>query len=322
MSGAEETTGVAQGSAGSGTPKRSVAPDWIAVDWGGSHLRAWAMAGETELAERHSDDGIGRTPRERLPEALARLIGPWLDGGTLSVLACGMVGARQGWTEAAYRAVPCAPVGGSPAEATDPEGRFALTIVPGLSQAAPPDVMRGEETQIAGFLRLNPGFDGVLCLPGTHSKWAHVSAGEVVSFRTFMTGELFALLAGQSVLRHTLAGEGWDETAFADGVSATLSRPERLASDLFALRAEALLSDLPAAEGRSRLSGLLIGAELAAARPYWLGQAVAVVGADALGRAYVAALAAQGLSAVQAEAGAMTRAGLIAARHLAGRRAA
>ena len=58
--------------------------------------------------------------------------------------------------------------------------------------------MRGEETQIAGFLALNPKFDGVICLPGTHTKWVHISAGEIVSFRTFMTGEMFALLSQQS----------------------------------------------------------------------------------------------------------------------------
>ena len=70
-------------------------------------------------------------------------------------------------------------------------------VVPGVAQyGESPNVMRGEETQIAGFLSLNPGFDGVICLPGTHTKWAQVSAGEVVSLRSFMTGELFALLSG------------------------------------------------------------------------------------------------------------------------------
>jgi hypothetical protein len=76
--------------------------------------------------------------------------------------------------------------------------------------------MRGEETQIAGFLAQNPGFDGVLCLPGTHTKWVHISAGEVVSFRSFMTGELFATVGPHSVLRHSV-GEGWDDAAFGRG---------------------------------------------------------------------------------------------------------
>ncbi len=104
-----------------------------------------------------------------------------------------------------------------------------------------------------------PGFDGVLCLPGTHSKWVHLSAGEVVSFQTFMTGEMFALLSEQSVLRHGMAGEGWDEAAFDEGVSDALSRPERIGARLFALRAEGLMSGLVPAAARARLSGLLIG---------------------------------------------------------------
>ena len=77
--------------------------------------------------------------------------------------------------------------------------------------------MRGEETQIAGLVAAEPGFDGVACLPGTHTKWAHVSAGEVVSFASYMTGEIFALLAGQSVLRKTLATDGWSDAGLPRG---------------------------------------------------------------------------------------------------------
>ena len=177
---------------------------------------------------------------------------------------------------------------------------------------SPADVMRGEETQIAGFLARNPGFDGVICLPGTHTKWAHVSAGEIVSFRTAMTGEMFALLSAHSVLRHSM-GQGWDAEAFATGVDQTLSRPESLAASLFSLRAEGLLADLPGDAARARLSGLLIGAELAAMRPYWLGQAVALVGAEALSAAYATALKAQGVPTQMADAEDMTLAGLTAA---------
>ena len=67
--------------------------------------------------------------------------------------------------------------------------------------------MRGEETQVAGFLALNEGWDGTLCLPGSHTKWVAVSAGEVTGFRTFMTGELFAAATGHTVLRHSV-GDG------------------------------------------------------------------------------------------------------------------
>ncbi|MFC3088179.1 2-dehydro-3-deoxygalactonokinase [Tabrizicola soli] len=288
-------------------------PAWIAVDWGTSNLRAWAMAADgCVLAETGSDEGMGRlTPGEFEP-ALLRLISPWLEGRP-PVVACGMVGARQGWREAPYRKVPCAPLDPAAmilAPTTDP--RLHVSIAPGLMQARPADVMRGEETQIAGALRLMPDYDGVICLPGTHSKWAHVSAGEVVSFQTFMTGEIFALLSEASVLRHGMQGGGWDEEAFDSSVSDALSRPERLAARLFSLRAEGLVAELAPGTARARLSGLLIGAELAAARPYWLGQRVTLIGSAALAAAYARALAVQGVEAAHLAAADCTLAGLAA----------
>ncbi|MEO0743952.1 MAG: 2-dehydro-3-deoxygalactonokinase, partial [Pseudomonadota bacterium] len=152
---------------------------WIAVDWGTSHLRAWLMARDGAVLDRRSsDDGMGGLARDGFAPALHALVG---DALPAPVLACGMVGSRQGWAEAPYAAVPCAP----------PTIHAAVTvpgadvrILPGVKQDSPADVMRGEETQIAGFLARTPGFDGVICLPGTHTKWAHISAGEIVSFRT------------------------------------------------------------------------------------------------------------------------------------------
>ncbi|MCP1169978.1 2-dehydro-3-deoxygalactonokinase [Limimaricola litoreus] len=286
-------------------------PDWIALDWGTTHLRAWAMsASGTVLDERVSDRGMGRLDPDEFEPVLREACADWLGEGGVPMIACGMVGARQGWAEAAYAPVPCPPL--SPALTAVP-GRLDAWIIPGLSQSDPADVMRGEETQIAGFLALNPGWDGVLCLPGSHSKWAHVSAGEVVSFRSFMTGELFAALSAHTVLRHSIPAEGWDEAAFDAGVAETLSRPERLAAALFTIRAADILHGQDGAQARSRLSGLLIGAELAAAKPYWLGQQIGVIGAGGLASLYVRALGAQGAPATQANATAATLAGLTAA---------
>lgn len=288
---------------------------WIAVDWGTSNLRAWKMGAEGVLAQGESDKGMGKLKPAEFEAALLEVIAPWLDRPTL-VLACGMVGAKQGWHEAKYRAVPCTP--------TDPAGlirvettdrRLDVRIAPGLSQDRPADVMRGEETQLAGALALHPGFDGVFCLPGTHSKWVQVSAGEVVSFQTFMTGELFALLSTQSVLRHSMpatGADGWDEAAFDAGLSDALSRPDRIAARLFTLRAEGLLHGLTGAEARARLSGLLIGVELAGAKPYWLGQKVKLIGAEKLSASYARALSTQGLQSERLDATACTLAGLSA----------
>lgn len=290
------------------------AADWIAVDWGTSNLRAWAMGPDGPLAEAASAEGMGSLAPDAFEPALLRLIAPWLAGRPVPVIACGMVGSRQGWHEAPYRAVPCAPVAAdSLMPVPTDDARLRVSIVPGLKQTRPADVMRGEETQIAGALHVLPGFDGVFCLPGTHSKWVHVSAAEVVSFQTFMTGELFAFLAQASVLRHGIAAEGWDDTAFDMAVSEAMARPERLAARLFSLRAEALVATLPPQAARARLSGLLIGAEIAAAKPYWLGQDVVIIGAPALAEPYARALVAQGLVPRRLDAAACTLAGLTSA---------
>ena len=284
---------------------------WIAVDWGTSKLRAWAMDGRQAGEERVSDDGMGKLAPAEFEGALLRLIGPWLTAGVTPVMACGMVGAKQGWQEAPYRTLPCVPGDGFATMAvTTKDKRIAVRIAPGLRQDRPADVMRGEETQIAGALALLPGFDGVICLPGTHAKWVQISAGEVISFQTFMTGEIFALLSQNSVLRHGMASTDWDEVAFEEGVSVTLGQPALLSARLFSLRAEGLLHGMTPAQARSRLSGLLIGAELAASKPYWLGQRVVLVGAKSLQMNYARALAAQGLQAEALDAAACSLAGL------------
>ena len=288
--------------------------DWIAVDWGTSNVRAWAMRGDAAVAEAGSDKGMGGLAADQVEAALQELIEPWLGAGRMTVVACGMVGARQGWIEAPYLSVPCAPVGGRVARPEVSDPRLDVVILPGLSQAEPADVMRGEETQIAGLLADAPDFDGILCLPGTHTKWVQLSAGEVVSFRTLMTGELFGLFSKQSVLRHAM-DDDWDADAFADAVRDGMGHPQALASRFFSLRAESLLGTPPAGSAKARLSGFLIGAELAAARPYWLGQRVALLGDAKLERLYATALEAEGVLPETADVARATLAGLTAAHN-------
>lgn len=286
---------------------------WIAVDWGTSSLRAWAVDTEgQETLVGVSDRGMGSLAREEFEPTLLALIEPHLGDDTTKVVACGMVGAKQGWVEAPYATTPCAPQAGV-IKVADTDPRIDVNIISGVSQAKPADVMRGEETQIAGFLRLNPEWDGIICLPGTHTKWVHISAGEIVSFQTFMTGEMFALLSTQSVLKHSVTSDGWDQEAFNQGVDDALSRPEAMAARLFSLRASSLLDGMSNDTGKSRLSGLLIGAELAASRPYWLGQDIALIGADTITDGYADALIAQGCPVMRTDAEHMTLAGLKAA---------
>ncbi len=289
--------------------------EWIGVDWGTSHLRVWGLAGSRVLHHAASEQGMGQLDRAGFEPALLALVADWLpDGQVTPAIICGMAGSRQGWVEAPYRAIPCTPLGGAIAQAPCRDLRLTVHVVPGLKQTQPADVIRGEETQIAGFLSRNPGWDGVVCLPGTHSKWAHVSAGEVVSFQTFLTGEIFALLSEQSVLRHSISG--WDDTGFTEGAAQGMERPERLLARLFSVRAEGLLEGRDPAYARARLSGLLIGAELAAAKPYWLGQRVAIIGSESLAKHYAQALGTLSVPVTHHDATEMTLAGLAAARAL------
>ncbi len=287
--------------------------DWIAVDWGTSNLRAWAMRGLQVMAEAASPQGMAVLAPDQFEDALLALVGDWPGKG--NVIACGMVGARQGWAEAAYVMAPCPTQPGALTQAPTRTPGLRVRIIPGVAQDDPPDVMRGEETQVAGFLHLNPGWDGTLCLPGTHTKWVQLSAGEIVSFRTFMSGEMFAALSAHTVLRHSLAGDDTDDEAlaFAAAVRDGMDAPAQLAHRLFSIRAEGLLHGLSPAQARERLSGLLIGAELQAARGWWLGADVAIVGTGALARRYRTALADQGVQAGVAASDTVTLAGLIAA---------
>ena len=105
-----------------------------------------------------------------------------------------------------------------------------------------------------------------------------------------MTGEIFALLSGQSVLRHSTDSEDWDDDAFAAAVADGLKQPQDLAASLFGIRADSLLHGLGTAPARARLSGLLVGVELAAAQPFWKDRRVELVGEARLCHLYRYAL--------------------------------
>jgi 2-dehydro-3-deoxygalactonokinase len=288
--------------------------DWIAVDWGTSNLRVWGFDQDGEIAgEASSDKGMAKLDRAGFEPALLELIDGWLapDRQT-SVIACGMVGARQGWVEVPYRQAPCKPVFfdvvGRP-DTRDP--RLNVMILAGIKQVAPaPDVIRGEETQIAGVLLDDATFEGVLCLPGTHTKWVRISTGDIVDFRTFMTGEMFNLLSVHSVLRHSLGTAGWDAREFACSVETMAKDSAALAAGLFSVRAGTLVSGLDPAAAGARLSGLLIGAELAGAKDYWFNQNVTIVGNGPQSELYAEGLRTLGQSPRIIDASHVTLAGL------------
>jgi 2-dehydro-3-deoxygalactonokinase len=297
-----------------------VRTEWVAVDWGTSNVRAWGIAADgSHSLLGQSDKGMGKIARADYPAVLAELIGETAAPGTPTII-CGMAGARQGWLEAPYLETP-ADLNALFRGAVHPEGSaFAPSILPGICQRTPghEDVMRGEETQLLGLLRLNPGFEGTVILPGTHSKWVEIQGGRVVRFQTAMTGELYEILSQHSVLRHSFAAGAIDgpeiEDGIAEGMRAGLESPALATSLFFRTRAAALLNGKGADWCSGYLSGLLVGTEIGGHRD-WLGtQPVPLIGSARFGRLYGAALKLAGAVGEPLDAAEATIAGLMQAR--------
>lgn len=294
------------------SPSRGASAAFVVVDWGTSSFRGWLMSADgAVLAESRGGEGmlqcVGTGFAPALRDHLGRLGAP----AEAPVLICGMAGARQGWVEAPYIKVPTR-LDALHEGAIRVDASGDIRILPGIAQARAdqPDVMRGEETQLLGVTE--PDFTGLACIPGTHSKWIRIEDGRVVEFSTYMTGELFSLIGQHSILAHAIDGSApADSEAFRAGLSTALAEPTALTASLFRLRAAQLLGFEQRADGAARLSGLLIGTELAdAARRHGSPRSVRLIGAGALGQLYAAALGTQGLDVTTVDAERASRLGL------------
>lgn len=286
------------------------APSLLALDWGTSSLRAFLIGADGQtLATRASAHGIQALPEPGaagFEAALDAIAGDWLAAQPrLAIVACGMVGSAQGWLEAPYVRCPAAvaTLAGQAARVETALGR-RIAIAPGLlfdPADERPDVMRGEEIQIAGALEQHPALAtrATIVLPGTHSKWAEIDNGRVIGFATAMTGELFAVLSAHSILGRLMQGEAEDaarEAAFGAGLDdARRTGPGDLVHQLFATRTLGLTGRVAGGALADYLSGLLIGHEIVSGlRRAEAGTPLVLVGAPALCGRYQRALAAFG----------------------------
>ena len=201
-----------------------------------------------------------------------------------------MVGARQGWIEADICRCALSRHAQQVSRSPDSNTGRAHHFRPDARQP-PPMSCAARKPKLRASSRVNPNWDGVICLPGTHTKWAHISADEVISFQTYMTGDHvrgdWAIIPYCAILCSRMIGTG---TRLIPPLAMRWPVQNGIAARLFSLRAEGLLNSMTNATARARLSGLLIGAELAGAKPYWLGQQIAVIGAGNLTALYVRAL--------------------------------
>ena len=233
----------------------------------------------------------------------------------LPVLICGMAGARTGWVEAGYVDTP-APLSAILKQAARVPGEIRdIRILPGIAQrdARAPDVMRGEETQLLGALGLDAAGETLVCMPGTHSKWVRVRDGTVDNFSTFMTGELFSVISRETILSLAVAGadDADDVASFRSAVTAAYEAPAFAANLLFGARSRQLLFGGTPSAARERLSGTLIGVELAAGLSRTLPKAgVTLIASGRLAMLYRLAFDALSVAVISIDADESVRRGL------------
>jgi len=290
---------------------------YVVVDWGTSSFRLWGLSGDDEvLGKRSAASGMSTLQPNEYLGVLEENISALEIDAECSVVVCGMAGAAQGWHEAPYMETLGSLFTLAKHVVRVPNIQRVVHILPGVKQLNPANVMRGEETQLLGLLHTQADFNGVVCLPGTHTKWVQMKEGNIHQFTTHMSGELFALLSEHSVLKHSVQAEcEWDQSSFEEALRESMEQPERLVEQLFSLRASSLLENVSAVNSRSRLSGLLMGVELAATRHYWDGCDVALIGDDTLCENYSSALTTLGVNTLRFDAEMLTLNGLTYAYH-------
>ena len=242
---------------------------YVAVDWGTSSFRLWLVDRDANvLGERRSHEGMMAAAKPGFATVLQSHLGAVGAADGLPIIVCGMAGARQGWVEAGYVDTP-AQLSSILMHAVPVPGQDRdIRILPGVAHRDPkaPDVMRGEETQLLGALGVDAVGDAIVCMPGTHSKWVRASGATIERFATFMTGELFGAVSRETILSHAVAGadDAEDIDAFRSAVMAAFEAPAFAANLLFQVRSGQLLYGGKPSAAREKISGTLIGLELAA----------------------------------------------------------
>lgn len=290
----------------------------ILGDWGTSVCRLYLCDWRDDILSvvaRKKGPGIKHT--EDHESSFFELCQPWFDQhGKMPVFLIGTVGADIGWKTAPY--VKC-PTDQHQllSEAAIFEARgIDFTIIPGLSclnRHGLPDIMRSEETQIFGFLAQQHPHpkEQLICLPGTHTKWALLKEDKVASFLTSPIGELYEVLSHHTVLLAPMAHKHWNEESFVEGLEVGLRQTSNLLHTLFATRALQVLNENDNTQAASFLSGLLIGADVKAAmQDFHLFSHVTLIGSERINGLYKMALDKLGINSNQVTSESSTLSGL------------
>lgn len=275
--------------------------DFIGVNWGSSNFRAYRITGVGTLVDRFAEPaGIAQLDRAGMARQIAKLVERWPGCGP--IYASGMVGSNVGWVEVPYARCPAGIADVKAAAVTVDFERISVTIIPGMTcrreSDGGTDILRGEETEIFGLAALEKLSDGMVGLPGTHTKWGRISQGKVLDFATSMSGEIFDRLTAQGLLASIVDGEASDGDAFRAAVTQAYARPLGLGTALFGVRAKVIRGELARADAASTLRGLLIGTDIVDALslfPTSFGASVPLVGNASLCALYAAAFAMRGI---------------------------
>ena len=268
-------------------------PAFIGVDWGTSSFRAWLFDDKGGVLDFvQGPFGIRQITDQSFEKTLRTAIGSWLEAHEdIAVIMCGMIGSAQGWYEAGYLSGQIGVDELSSGMVKVPDTQLNVMIVPGIrgvSVAGLNDVVRGEETLLAGWLQQQTDCEAVFCLPGTHSKWIVAREGQVNQLTTFMTGELFELMRTRSILAPLI-----DSQAVADSKSDIFCKGLTLAKSaagllhqMFAIRAGALTGQFAKSDILTLLSGVLVGAECLAAKSLVQNRSVTLMSSGDLKQTY------------------------------------
>lgn len=265
----------------------------IGVDWGTSSLRGYLIDSHGAVLNKlHAPDGIMQIPDKEFESALVRLLQTWRNSFDLPVIASGMITSRNGWLETPYLAVP-ANVSQLASSLTSKRTDSGLDVhfVTGLTirPNSAPDVMRGEETQLVGVVEMGLT-EGVVVMPGTHSKWVTLRNGSIEDFSTFMSGEIFAALRDHTILGTLMKDNDFHVGGFHRGVVDGYKAGTQLLHTLFHVRTLPLFNLIAEEEVSDYLSGMLIGAEIRGANDNGMAiNHVTVVGQDSLVERYTRA---------------------------------
>lgn len=292
---------------------------FIAGDWGTSRLRLYLCDPSGHVLARAEGEGAAVLD---CAGRFAAAVAPWDKAhGKLPALLGGMVGSTIGWHEVPYLSCPARPEAIAAAALRFEDDDRAIAIVPGLkcvSRTGAPDVMRGEEVQILGALRLYPELAKgcrIICMPGTHAKWVAVEDGAVMEFQTALSGELFDLLRKHSVLARDGGEVRADSHAFTQGLDFFRRNAQAdLLHLLFSTRSRVVTGEMPKADGASYLSGLVLGADVDTAVSLFNlspEDTVHLICAPALAALYGKALAQYGLKINVLDGDACALAGLV-----------